>query len=163
MARQVIDLTTVQANGKKGESAVNAFTKINNMTQELYDATAAAYKRANILGTVSQLGGVPTGAIIERGTNANGKYVRYADGSQICFGSVNTTTVAGSTGTSAFAFAAAFAESPIVVPSAVTGFAARFNATTSSISPTAVAFGIGDNSTGNISISIMYIAIGRWF
>lgn len=41
---------------------------------------AQAYKRANILGTVSQSGGVPTGAIIERGSNANGEYVKFADG-----------------------------------------------------------------------------------
>lgn len=34
----------------------------------------------NILGTVSQSAGVPTGAIIERGGNANGEYTRYADG-----------------------------------------------------------------------------------
>lgn len=38
------------------------------------------YKRSNILGTVSQSGGVPTGAIIERGSNASGEYVRFADG-----------------------------------------------------------------------------------
>ncbi|WP_278397756.1 hypothetical protein [Stutzerimonas kunmingensis] len=42
------------------------------------------YQRSNILGTVSQSGGVPTGAIIERGSNANGGYVRFADGTQIC-------------------------------------------------------------------------------
>lgn len=44
----------------------------------------AAYHTANILGTASQSGGVPTGAIIERGSNANGEYVRFADGTQIC-------------------------------------------------------------------------------
>lgn len=43
-----------------------------------------AFRRGNILGTVSQAGGVPTGAIIERGSNANGEYVRWADGTQIC-------------------------------------------------------------------------------
>ncbi|MCB1410475.1 MAG: DUF2793 domain-containing protein [Rhodobacteraceae bacterium] len=36
------------------------------------------------LGTVSQSGGTPTGAIIERGSNANGEYVRFADGTQTC-------------------------------------------------------------------------------
>lgn len=48
-------------------------------------------KAAFVLGTVSQSGGVPTGAIIERGSNANGEYVRYADGTQICWGTVNFT------------------------------------------------------------------------
>ncbi|MDM2997476.1 MULTISPECIES: hypothetical protein, partial [unclassified Citrobacter] len=39
---------------------------------------------ADILGTVSQSGGVPTGAVIEKGANSNGEYVRFADGTQIC-------------------------------------------------------------------------------
>lgn len=42
------------------------------------------YGRDNILGGVSQSAGVPTGAVIERGSNANGLYVRFADGTQIC-------------------------------------------------------------------------------
>ncbi|HBO8902891.1 TPA: phage tail protein [Pseudomonas aeruginosa] len=42
------------------------------------------FHTGNILGTVSQSGGAPTGAIIERGSNANGEYVRFADGTQIC-------------------------------------------------------------------------------
>ena len=42
------------------------------------------YNQESVLGTVSQSGGVPTGAIIERGSNANGEYVKYADGSLIC-------------------------------------------------------------------------------
>lgn len=38
----------------------------------------------DLVGTVAQAGGVPTGSIIERGSNANGEYVRCADGTQIC-------------------------------------------------------------------------------
>jgi len=38
------------------------------------------YHTGNILGTVSQSGGIPTGAIIERGSNANGRFTKYADG-----------------------------------------------------------------------------------
>ena len=37
-----------------------------------------------VLGVVSQSGGVPSGSILEAGTNANGRYLRTADGSQIC-------------------------------------------------------------------------------
>lgn len=44
-----------------------------------------AFRRGNILGTVSQSGGIPSGAIIERGSNANGEYVRFADGTQECY------------------------------------------------------------------------------
>jgi hypothetical protein len=53
-----------------------------------------------IVGTVSQVAGVPTGASIERGTNANGSYVRFADGTQICtrtvaLGAVSSTSTVG--------------------------------------------------------------------
>lgn len=42
------------------------------------------YAPGNVLGTVSQSAGVPTGAVIERGSNANGEFVRFACGTQIC-------------------------------------------------------------------------------
>lgn len=42
------------------------------------------YDRGNILGAVSQTAGVPTGAIIETGSNANGRYTKFADGTMIC-------------------------------------------------------------------------------
>lgn len=38
-----------------------------------------------VVGTVAQSGGVPTGQIIESGENANGQYIRYSDGTQICW------------------------------------------------------------------------------
>ena len=43
------------------------------------------YLKGTILDTVAQDGsGVPTGGVIERGNNADGDYVRFADGTQIC-------------------------------------------------------------------------------
>jgi hypothetical protein len=44
----------------------------------------AMYGQENVLGTVSQASGRITGALLERGANANGEYVRFADGTQIC-------------------------------------------------------------------------------
>lgn len=58
--------------------------------------TGGYYAPSNIVGTVSQSGGVPTGAIIERGSNANGEYTKFADGTMIC-----TFTTAGQTCTTA--------------------------------------------------------------
>lgn len=46
------------------------------------EVTSSAFLEA--VGTVSESGGVPTGAIIESGSNANGKYIKYADGTMIC-------------------------------------------------------------------------------
>ena len=53
--------------------------------------TQDGYVKSSVLGTVSQVGGVPTGAVIESGTNANGNYVRFADGTQICDSIVTAT------------------------------------------------------------------------
>lgn len=39
---------------------------------------------AALVGSVSQEKGVPTGAVIERGGNTNGEYVKFADGTLIC-------------------------------------------------------------------------------
>lgn len=47
--------------------------------------TDKAFRRGNILGPVSQSGGVPTQAFIERGSTPTGEYVRFADGTQITF------------------------------------------------------------------------------
>lgn len=57
------------------------------------------YKRDNVVGTVSESAGVPTGAVIERGSNANGEYTKWADGTMICTGAVP----ASATGTVTYA------------------------------------------------------------
>ncbi|PRD42188.1 hypothetical protein C5748_17130 [Phyllobacterium phragmitis] len=61
----------------------------NGIQYRFYNATSwsawvSVFTQASIIGTVSQSGGVPTGALIERGSNANGTYTRYADGTQEC-------------------------------------------------------------------------------
>jgi len=87
-----------------GDAAYITNTPANNITSTNQQAVnneldtlkvnasdTSYYQRSNILGTASQTAGVPTGAIIERGTNANGEYVRYADGTQVCTIKVDAT------------------------------------------------------------------------
>lgn len=47
------------------------------------------FDQSNVVGTVSQSTGIPSGAVLERGSNANGKYVRFADGTQICTATID--------------------------------------------------------------------------
>jgi len=54
------------------------------VTTSLDYKVAQKYDADTILGTVSQSGGTPTGAVIERGSNANGEFVKFADGTMIC-------------------------------------------------------------------------------
>ncbi|MFV3287061.1 hypothetical protein ACNFCI_23930, partial [Pseudomonas sp. NY15356] len=127
---------------------------------------------ADIVGTVSQSGGIPTGAIIERGSNANGEYIRFADGSQICWGiaaeALVTTAVVGSgfqsPTTSNFIYPIGFAVPPRLFPGGYfpAGGASRAwanPAVVGSGSCTLVAHGFANNAT----VQVAYMAIGRWF
>ena len=46
-----------------------------------------------IVGTVSESGGIPTGAAMEYGSNEHGSFLRFADGTQICTNAGNAVTV----------------------------------------------------------------------
>lgn len=52
------------------------------------------YDSANIVAPVSESGGIPTGGVIERGSNADGEYIRFADGTQLCTNSNAAITTA---------------------------------------------------------------------
>ncbi|WP_298187841.1 hypothetical protein [uncultured Pseudomonas sp.] len=117
--------------------------------------------RSGFVGTVSQLAGVPTGAIIERGSNANGSYVRYADGTQIC-AALTPSMSASTTGVRTETFPAVFIATPFVVvtPTGVARAAASeandvlYDATTTTC---VIASGRG------VSTPFTYMAFGRWF
>lgn len=62
-----------------------------------------AYTRAvstpyQALGTVAQSSGIPTGAAMERGSNANGTWSRFADGTQICTHNITVSPVTTAAG-----------------------------------------------------------------
>jgi hypothetical protein len=63
-----------------GTFTIAAPNSNTNRTLTLPDVSGEVFSQGNILGTVSESAGVPTGAIIERGSNANGEYVKFADG-----------------------------------------------------------------------------------
>ena len=124
------------------------------------------------VGTVSESSGTPTGDIIQRGSDSNGEYVRYADGTQIC---TIESKGSSSSALSTWTFPAAFvsgtkptvagtsinAFNRICVPGNATAvsntswnFAAMFVDTASYSGTHSVGF-----STSNHNLS----AVGRWF
>ena len=143
---------------------------------------AQAFRRGNILGAVSQSGGVPTGAVIQRGSNANGAFTRWADGTQICWHEFNagSATHAGSgtfadpysTGAHSWSFPAAFAAAPTLALSARLAdgsipvvnrvFAFGF-AGASPHTVTAIRAQRANGADDPADVIVQAQAIGRWF
>ena len=78
-------------------------------------ADAQFFSRSNIVGTVSQSGGVPTGAIIERGSNVNGEYTKYADGTFEFYRLLPFSSYNGSQGYK-LSLPVAAIERPVIIP-----------------------------------------------
>ncbi|WP_079518052.1 hypothetical protein [Kosakonia radicincitans] len=154
----------------------NLLQKANNLSELANKATARTNLElksaalADILGTVSQSGGVPTGAIIERGSNANGDYVKYADGTLICwFNNATTVTTSSAAGnlyvssTTTFTFPAAFSALPVVSPAGryISGGSVAWGIVRAVTATTAELFGLGFLTNGGVSLG--YVAVGRWY
>ena len=142
------------------------FTRVNDGTWRPW---RELYHQGNILGTVTQSGGVPTGAIVERGSNANGSFVRFADGTQICTHIISGVTApsatgsvftSGAAGSFPWTFPAAFAVAPIVSAS-VNHPTSWANALDSS--STSVEFRRFSSAAQTGGENVRLAAIGRWF
>jgi hypothetical protein len=112
----------------------------------------------NIVGTVTQTAGLPMGAVIETGTNANGTYTRFADGTQVCRRSLAASAGAAVTWT----FPAAFAAAPAVVGTAQ---ATVLSAVCLDGAPTTTActFSARDKTDARRADTCHLVAHGRWF
>jgi hypothetical protein len=136
--------------------------------QSATDTTAGRLARAehvfvpgNLLGTVSQSGGTPTGAVLERGTNANGGYLRLADGTQLCW---KANFVTSSSGAANWIFPASFANVDVSV-SATSAYGGAVRVITADV-PTANSVAIRSWTTGgsqSVYPPAHLFAIGTWF
>lgn len=155
-------------------SAGGGLAAANNLSDVADANTSAdnigAYRKGTILGTVSQSGGVPTGAIIEYGSNANGEYIKYADGTMICWADISSGSLAISTAFlggfrsdgQTWTFPAEFSDTPKVSisPTSLTAFGV---APASRITTSATFVYTAVTSQGSSARSATAIAIGRWF
>jgi len=124
-----------------------------------------AYRRGNILGTVSQSGGVPTGAIIERGSNANGSYVRFADGTQECWTYKTAIVPAGGVVGFSFTNAATFlGEVPASFPSvSPESFTLEIAWGMEAHSATGATVYVQNKGTAGRNVAVFFRTIGRWY
>lgn len=67
----------------RGAQPVYSLDRLNGYAGTLVNVSRH-YHSGNVVGPIYLSDGVPTGAIIERGANANGEYVKWADGTMVC-------------------------------------------------------------------------------
>jgi hypothetical protein len=139
-------------NSSGGAAWNNAWERIENPT----------------VGSVAQSGGIPTGAVIERGSNANGEYTKFADGTMICMCSVAGLPVSTATGsifrseTFSLTFPASFANTAslsVVANAAITTIWCNTNGTSTGQTSLRAYASLSDATARNFNV----LAIGRWF
>lgn len=131
------------------------------------------FYRGNIVGLVSQTGGIPTGSIIQSGSNANGNFVRYADGTQECWVDLNFSAAINvadgvlylSPPVGNWTFPASFSGSLSVVSQVTSTGAFGMYPVSDNISNTAVDgfYLVSSSSRTSAPRKITRVAKGRWF
>ncbi|MCC1494746.1 DUF2793 domain-containing protein [Cognatishimia sp. F0-27] len=123
------------------------------------------YGPGNLLGPVSEAGGVPTGAVIERGSGVSGEFVRFADGALICchngasreselaYGQIFRSTAANWT------FPASFIAPPIVSGQVVDGEGWVAISASTTTNATAYRYSVLSESA---DCTLRFLAVGRW-
>ncbi|ALT58063.1 hypothetical protein FDG94_gp071 [Pseudomonas phage SM1] len=118
-----------------------------------------------LLGIVAQTGGVPVGSVIERGSNSNGQYVRFADGTQICIisllGANDRTAGVGYTLTLPVSFTPDWTVGVSVSWVSHATNPSTYNGTrVAYANGNALTFILSENLTTN---RLIFTCIGRWF
>lgn len=162
-----------EASGGRGNNEPKFWLKGSSGQAGDFGPWREVYHQSSIVGAVSMdAGGIPDGAIIETNAGAasapNGRYVRFADGHQICrfsltFSAAIATAHFGGfrSAVQSWTFPMPFDITPLVV--AQVGDASAFGAGVDAVSPTtAEVYSTAITSQGSADRVLNLIAIGRW-
>lgn len=165
LATPALDAVPI-ANGGTGATTVAAALASLGIT--------GAYTKANILGTVSQVSGVPTGSAFQFVSNANGMAIKYADGTMECWSTTayNSSSISSQSGAIFFGAPAAPQSFPVAFTSVPTvsqnfeGAAVVCWAAPNGLSTNAAWGGVypfSDTTRGATTLYLHRYAIGRWY
>jgi len=147
--------------------SVTPATGVPNLSAGTTVDDRVVYHRGNLVGPVSQTAGVPQGAVIQRGTGTNGEFLRFADGTQLCWRTnlsvVSANTAEGTLFRSAdvtWTYPVAFVGAP-----AVTGSANDLGAwvTTGVPGTASCIMRVVAATTRTAAVGFRSMAVGRWF
>jgi hypothetical protein len=146
----------------QGHSEIVSWIRIYNTVN--WGSWRRVFNQGSILGAVSQSEGVPTGAIIEAGSNEKGEYTKFADGTLVM---ISPTTVIDLTDTSVKAvplYPATFVGTRPATSVSSGTYDGKINQLAN--------VGVGSGSGGwtyHVAVaglgetSVRFLAIGRWF
>ena len=158
----------VSADGTTWQTAlsVDATSGIVDFSLGATVAGVAVLGQNDLLGTVAETAGTPTGAVFERGSNADGDYVRFADGTQICEREVSGVDITVASG-SVFKNTQTDYDFPMPFASIPSGFGSvnsTANAWINARVPASTKWSPSVwSSTSRTGVTVRLIAIGRWF
>jgi len=128
--------------------------------------------QTGVLGNVSQSSGTPTGAVFESGSNINGSYIKFADGTMICYINQIESRTGSGTVTTNVTFPQTFAGSPLVQPYDSVPVAVTATLLTT-VPGTATGIGVSSITTTSVNVNIQrtnstptvffLMVIGRWY
>jgi hypothetical protein len=143
--------------------------KARVLNNGVWGGSVDLYTNRNIVGSVNQSSGIPTGAIVETGSNAGGRYVRFADGTQICTRFLNvplSMSLYSSgiyTGLIEVSFAAAFVDNALYVYGSGQDQGATGWCSFNRASATSAILLYYSKTPSVTATALMITAIGRWF
>lgn len=128
--------------------------------------------QGRVVGTVSQTAGLPTGAILEHGSNVDGDYVKFADGTLMCVHKITVSLEIDRAYFGGFRSAIqtwtyptqfAFGTTPVLTGSPLDGtaFGISFHGLTNAIKSGWSALAIGIEPVDSRTVSVL--ATGRWY
>lgn len=170
-----LDAAALRGSLVAAKSGANSdITSLTGLTTQLsvtQGGTGATSMGAGAVGSVTQSAGVPTGAVVETGSGANGRWTKWADGTMITqhrLGlTLNINSALGSVfyaGVGAIGLPQTFFDIPSISLSAQgTGGGYWTGRSVGAVNATGAFIVMGAVSQTSVPITIDVIAIGRWF
>jgi hypothetical protein len=133
-------------------------TLVNQQYVDVNDKKATRVVRNGSVTDWLVIGDTGNDSLIDFGANSNGRFVRYPDGTQICYHALNSSGSAEVNWT----FPSVFIDSPIATGSSATPSENIFAFRVSASSASSINFAVFTSGAGRIATSTRLIAIGRW-
>ena len=147
----------VSADGSAWHTALSVVAATGRTVLEQGARIEGELTGSAVVGTVSQTGGETTGAVMARGEGPDGSWLRLADGTQLCWNSLDSSASAAV----GWSFPQAFIATPVVQASGQAG--SPHLVTAGAVTPTGAELSAWDLAGSRAVLNCGLLALGRWY